>query len=44
MDRSGWNKPYSDGMLGQHPKHEETEKFAGQYYSQEEEEWLKVNA
>ena len=44
IDRTGWNKPYADGMLGQHPKHEETEKFAGQYYSAEEEEWLLKNA
>ena len=43
IERTGWNKPYADGMLGQHPKHEETEKFAGQYYSAEEEDWLKQN-
>jgi hypothetical protein len=30
-------------MLGQHPIHEETEKFAGQYYSAEEEKWLTEN-
>ncbi len=44
MDRTGWNKPHSDGMLGQHPLHEETIKFAGQYYSSEEESWLRENA
>ena len=44
MDRTGWNKPHSDGMLGQHPLHEETIKFAGQYYSAEEESWLRENA
>jgi hypothetical protein len=44
MDRTGWNKPHSDGMLGQHPLHEETIKFAGQYYSPEEESWLRENA
>ena len=31
-------------MLGVHPTHEETIKFAGQYYSEEEESWLRENA
>jgi hypothetical protein len=43
MTRTGWHKPHEDGMLGQHPTHEETEKYAGQYYSQEEEAWLRKN-
>ena len=43
MKRTGWHKPHEDGMLGQHPTHKETEKFAGQYYSAEEEKWLSKN-
>jgi len=43
MKRTGWNKPHADGMEGIHPTHEETQKFAGQYYSPQEEEWLSKN-
>ena len=27
MERTGWHRPFEDGMLGQHPKFEEIAKF-----------------
>jgi len=45
MDRTGWHRPFEDGMLGQHPKFREIAKFEADapYYNKEELDWLKVN-
>lgn len=44
-DRTGWHRPYEDGMLGFHPKHREIAKFEAEqpYYSEEELEWIAAN-
>jgi MoaA/NifB/PqqE/SkfB family radical SAM enzyme len=46
MDRTGWHRPFEDGMLGQHPKFSEIAIFESQdpYYNEEELNWLKENA
>lgn len=45
-DRTGWLRPYEDGMLGWHPRYREGLEFEKQnpYYSDEERQWLKENA
>ena len=37
MDRTGWHRPFEDGMLGQHPKFKEQQYLKHRtYYSKEE--------
>jgi len=45
MERTGWHRPFQDGMLGQHPKFSEIAKFESEapYYSKEELDWLEAN-
>lgn len=45
MDRTGWHRPFEDGMLGQHPKFSEIAKFEADapYYSKEELDWIQEN-
>lgn len=45
-DRTGWLRPYEDGMKGKHPRFREHAKFEAlhPYYSDEEREWFKKNA
>ena len=45
MDRTGWHKPFEDGMKGQHPKFKEIAVFEAKdpYYSKEELAWISEN-
>ena len=45
MERTGWHRPFEDGMKGQHPKFKEIAKFEAEapYYSKEELQWISEN-
>lgn len=44
-ERTGWHRPFEDGMLGYHPKFKEIARFEAEapYYSKEELNWIKEN-